>query len=476
MADTVRVTLESDRLPVTPGQAASLGVRIYNAARIVDELVVVAVGLDESWVRTTPPSISLLPDSEGTVRVNITIPRDAPLAVGDQLIGIKVTSVGTSGASRVEELTLDIAPIRDAAIIADPQLVRGGRSSDFRVRVDNRGNQPLALELEGQDAEAVVKFDFTPPLLDVPPRASATARLKAVAPRALTGNEVQRALTINARGNGTDLLARVTFAQKPWLTRGVLMLVPLLLALAVAGVALGMRGGDGESAEPGTTTSTEGATTTSISTSVLLVKRWEHAIELKRAQVSYYLRPSAQGKIDAKATWTAPPTNLRAETRTVGAGPPPATKAGKSPLTVPEATVSQAAADTGGPWRVSVSDESSPPPAGGVLPAPTKGNTEISYPGGSGKGPFPFELSFARGTSVSIVVLGGPGTVSATTDLGGQVTMRLYRAGEANPLKDVTGGSLTHEVTKSQFDSGRTWWVQATSSTVGTASMKIEHR
>lgn len=475
----MRVTIGTDRLPVTPGQAASLEVRIYNAARIVDELVVVAVGLDESWVQTTPPSVSLLPDSEGTVRVIFTIPRDAPLPPGDQLIGIKVTSVGTSGASRVEELTLDIATIRDAAMVAEPQLVRGGRSSEFRVRVDNRGNQPLALELEGQDAEAAVQFHFTPPRLDVPPRASATSRLKAVAHRALTGNEVQRALTVSARGSGLELSARMTFAQKPWLTRGVLMLVPLLIALVVAGAALSQRGGNGESAEPGTTTSIEGATTTSpssTSTSIVAVKRWDHAIELKRAQVSHYLRPPTQGKIEAKATWMAPPANLRAEVRPVGVVPPPASKTGKSPLTAPAATVSQAAVSAGETWRVSVTDESNAPPAGGLLPAPIKGNTAISYPGGSGKGPFPFELSFARGTAVSILVLGGPGTVSATTDLGGQVTMRLYRAGEANPLKEANGGSLSHEVTRSQFDAGRTWWVQVSSSTVGSASIRVEYR
>ena len=468
MADTVRVIIDTGRLPVTPGKSASLEVRIYNAARIVDELVVVPVGLDESWVQTEPTSVSLLPDTEGRVRVTVALPRDAPLPAGEHLVGIKVSSIGSSGASRVEELVLDVAPIHQSTISIEPQLVRGGRSADFRVRVENQGNQPLILELAGQDPEGVVRFGFAPPRLEVQPRADAVSRLSAAAPRALTGNEVQRALTVAARGGGTELMTRATFAQRPWLSRGLLKLIPLLVALAVGGVALAVTSGGDDSGEAAETTSSTGSSTTT----TLGIKQWDHEIDLKRGQVSFYIRPRA-GEIKTKTSWKSPPTNLRAEV--TGPSSPAASKAGKSELTTPAMKVTQAALATGDTWRVRVADESNPPPAMGVLPVPTKGETEITYAGGSGKGPFPFELSFARGRAMSVVVLSSPGTVSATTDVTGQVTMRLYRVGESDPVKEVSGTSLSHNVTKSQYDDGRTWWVEVISATVGTASMEIEH-
>lgn len=497
MATTVRISIDADHLEATPDNPVSLQVRIYNAARIVDEFVVSVVGLDASWVATDPPSLSLLPDSEGTVRVTMTIPRDAPLPAGERVIGIKVTSIGSSGSSRVEELRLDVAAVSESGLVAEPQLVRGGRSSHFRLEVDNRGNHPLSLELEGQDPESVVRFRFAPPQLEIPPHELGFAQMKASAPRALTGSDVQRALTVHARGGETALSAQVTFAQKPWLSRGLLMALPVLLLLA--GLAVGVACGTGNcpgggAAEPA---AAEGAAEEAAAEEAAgeasgaaeasepgegggasetdepeppgpEPQFWTHEFELSPGTNSYYLRLGEAGTVEGDADWE--PLG-RVLVMRIGVPVGPVSSNGAAGSVDHQQDVPGVAELA----VVSLVDTAAHIENGPGLEA--DGGISIGYPSIFGDSQFEhdFELDAGTGSVISVIPLQGPGKITVTATGDEDIILRLYGPAKQNAYAvTVPGVPLQYTVDADEWDEGDIWWVEMISSAPGGTEGSIE--
>jgi hypothetical protein len=236
-----RVTVAPERVTVRPGENTEVEVTVQNTGKSVEHFDASIVGLpgDEHY-ECRPPTVKLRPGETGTVLVNLGVPeRPAPDA-GLYTLGVLIRSPYQRHVSRCEELRLDVQPAPGISIEAQPEVVNGGPTASYGLRLANDGNTALDITLQGSDPEGRVAFYFRPRSVRVAPNASAPAELTVRAPAPWSGQEARRTLTIKATA-GTDLSAErhVTFVQKPRIPRGPVRFIGIATAVAIlAGATL----------------------------------------------------------------------------------------------------------------------------------------------------------------------------------------------------------------------------------------------
>lgn len=235
MSDVLRIGVEPESVEVTPGGApVVVKVRVFNGTAIIDEFHVSAIGVGQ-WLSAAPASVRLFPDKEDSVDLTLAIPPGQFVPAGARTVGIQVTSASNPALVETRQIQVTVGAVAaEVTLTVQPQIVRGGKRAELAATVQNAGNTPLAIALTGQDAEGVVRFDFTPPRLDIPPGGQASARVVARAPRAFFGTETQRQLTIRGEGGATPLVANATFLQAPAFTTGSLRWLRTLVTLLAA--------------------------------------------------------------------------------------------------------------------------------------------------------------------------------------------------------------------------------------------------
>jgi PASTA domain len=241
MPRTVGIVVEPGQLQVEPGSTGRLSVRVVNRSQVVDQFVVVVLGLDERMT-PQPQRLGLFPEQEATATFDLAVPAEQPPPAGPRVIGIRVTSQDDPRLSRVEEVQLTIGAAPAASIKVQPTRIRGGRTGRFSVQVSNDGNVPVQVALRGEDDAEEVQFQFDPPVVDVPPGSAVETYGKARAHRPFSGPETQRPITVYGEGGPVPLAARATFAQRSFVGSRVLQAVLALVALlAVLAVVLATR-------------------------------------------------------------------------------------------------------------------------------------------------------------------------------------------------------------------------------------------
>jgi hypothetical protein len=262
MPRSVNVVVEPGHLEIAPGATGQLRVRIVNRTPVVDQFVVVVLGVDERMA-PQPQRIGLFPDQEGTVQLDLTVPAERPPFAGQRVVAVRVTSQDDPRLSRVEEFSLAIGPAAAASMRVQPPRIKGGSSGRFAVVLSNEGNVPMRLALRGEDEAEEVTFSFDPPLVELPPGATVQTRGRARAPRPFSGPETQRPLIVYAEGGPVPLAARATFAQRSAVGSRLLRAAALLGILAIAlGIFLSTRHGSPQSSAKDGPVDTPSASTT----------------------------------------------------------------------------------------------------------------------------------------------------------------------------------------------------------------------
>ena len=81
----------------------------------------------------------------------------------------------------------------------------------FTVHLDNRGaNHPRRVTFSGSDDEGVVRFEFDPAVVEVPPDGGAAVQVRVMAPPPAGGERSDRSLTVRAIDDGTEAPRRRT--------------------------------------------------------------------------------------------------------------------------------------------------------------------------------------------------------------------------------------------------------------------------
>lgn len=233
----MRLEVMPRHLDVAPGEPVALEVEVYNTSDVIDGFVVSLVGVTGQPFTATPPVLSLFPGTDGVLTVAFVLPAGFP--AGPHTIGVKVASTTDPEDTRVEEVGLDVAAVRDARLAIDPQSVTGGGKAVFVVSLENAGNVAVDAPLAAADAERHLAFAFVPGALTVAPGEKQMAQASAAGRRPFFGSPVPRPFTVTASDPGGPPLEVVgSFVQKPLLPRGILTLLSVLAAVALWGLVL----------------------------------------------------------------------------------------------------------------------------------------------------------------------------------------------------------------------------------------------
>jgi hypothetical protein len=161
------VRLPAPVADVEPGASVSLELTVRNTGTVVDQFSFEVLGGAAGWATFDPPTVSLFPEAEETVRVTFSPPRATDTASGAIPFGIRVESREDPEGSVVEEGTLNVAEFSEVVAEVTPHATRVWLRGRSQVAVDNRSNISYRAELSGSDTDSAFDYSFRPPLMDV---------------------------------------------------------------------------------------------------------------------------------------------------------------------------------------------------------------------------------------------------------------------------------------------------------------------
>jgi hypothetical protein len=231
------VTLGATVVQVEPGGEAALEVRLRNTGVVVDEFTIDVLGDAAAWAAAEPPTLSLFPGADGTVRIAFRPPRSAAIAAGSLPFGVRIQAREDPEGTTVEEGTVEILGFYEPFAELVPRTSRGSRGASHDVAIDNRGNTRLNADLEATDEDRLLRFDIDPPGIVIEPGMAAFAKLK-VKPtkRFWRGSPKTRPFQLHVTPEGTmPLTLDGAMLQEPvlppWFVRALMALILLLVAL-----------------------------------------------------------------------------------------------------------------------------------------------------------------------------------------------------------------------------------------------------
>jgi hypothetical protein len=214
---SVRVSLDPLAAEVVPGgDEVSIAVHIYNISPIVDAYRVWTPD-PPGWLTTSSTEVRLLPNGNELTALTLRIPVGTLVPAGRSRLLIRVQSVAHPEVIVEEFLDLTVPAIRTPLVLLlEPSIVRvkNDEAGRLRVSIDNSdGNQARRVTLSGRDAEGVVRFFFSPGVIEVPAGGTAGAGVRVEGPRPDPGEQATRQLTVIAADGQSEVEAAATFIQ-----------------------------------------------------------------------------------------------------------------------------------------------------------------------------------------------------------------------------------------------------------------------
>lgn len=241
MVADVRLDVEPRRLLAAPGAPVVLWASITNTSPLIAGYAIRVLGADPSWVEVEDVAPRLFPDETVAVAITVSLPEGVP--AGDRRIAVQVRDLTDASAIAVEDVVLDVPPVPRTNVVLDPPTVTAGPRADFSVLVHNDGNTFQRGRVQARDPAALTTFTFEPAEFSLPPGERAALAMRATARRPWVGDPVLRPFELRLDGpsappEDAPPAAAGVFVQKPRLSRGLLGLLGLLLAVSVFAVVI----------------------------------------------------------------------------------------------------------------------------------------------------------------------------------------------------------------------------------------------
>ncbi len=152
---SAHLALERRAVQVRPGDEVAVEVTVTNTGTVVDAISLDVVGVPADWARVDPPQLRLLPGRRGVARLVLSPPRSSTTTPGEVVLGLRARCQEAVGTDRVEEALLDVLPFVDieAELVPRSRTARGLRRASYVVAVDNLGNAPVTVTLDGIDPD-----------------------------------------------------------------------------------------------------------------------------------------------------------------------------------------------------------------------------------------------------------------------------------------------------------------------------------
>jgi len=202
-------------LDVEPGERVSTSFLARNAGPRVDHFETMVEGVPSEWVQDRPPVVQLLPNDQRELTVTFAPPKSPGSKAGSYPTAIRIQS--QADPTQITEIrgTLRVLPYYDWDMDLQPRKKSGVSGSTFEVRLANRGNAELDVQLGASDPEAGCQYTFAPRRTVVPPGAQQAVDLS-VQPRVPLPTEMTRTylFTVTARAQAAPVPVRE--AQGQW--------------------------------------------------------------------------------------------------------------------------------------------------------------------------------------------------------------------------------------------------------------------
>jgi hypothetical protein len=176
-------TLLERSVAVEPGGEAAVRVRVRNAGPVVDQFGLQVLGAAAGWATVEPPSLSLFPGAEEVATIRFRPPRASTVVAGDVPFGVRVVSHEDPDAAVVEEGTLGVGAFFRTVADLVPRNSRGSRSAAHELAIDNHGNVPIEVAVQGADPDGALGFGFRPPSQVIAPGRAGFVRVRVAAKR-----------------------------------------------------------------------------------------------------------------------------------------------------------------------------------------------------------------------------------------------------------------------------------------------------
>lgn len=215
--DAPAVTVATPEVTISSDAPAHVELAIENASTIVDGYVVEPVD-PPPWLDLEHPDLHLMPGEERTVALSLAM-RPGALVVAQRVMLTFIVASQDDRKRSTEARVLATVPPQGPrlALEARPTLIRLEDSGEgsFLLRLDNRAaNYPQTVELSGSDSESVVRFAFTPNVVEVPAGSMVEAAVTFAAPQPAAGQQLNRQLTIAATNDEGPITTIVTLVQR----------------------------------------------------------------------------------------------------------------------------------------------------------------------------------------------------------------------------------------------------------------------
>jgi hypothetical protein len=232
----VRVDVNPRRLSAFPGEPAAVTISVANTSTVITGHRIRVLGVDPRWVRLDLEELSLFPDTTGVARLEVTFPPGIP--AGPRTLSVEITELTPPFDVMVIPIELAVPAELGIKAALDPVSITGGRTASVAAVVENTGNAVTDVSLAGSDEEAAIAFEFTPASPTVAPGEQAIASVRLRAHRPWFGSPKVRPFTVEAGPAGAPAVAFGAWVQRPWLSRGALALIGLVVAATVFAAVL----------------------------------------------------------------------------------------------------------------------------------------------------------------------------------------------------------------------------------------------
>ncbi|HET9061264.1 MAG TPA: carboxypeptidase-like regulatory domain-containing protein [Acidimicrobiales bacterium] len=216
-----------------PGNPVVFTIQVFNTEPLISGHKLRVLGADSEWAGIDQPELSLFPGTTGVSVLSVNFPKGSP--AGARRLSVEVRELTEPYDVAVVDLTIEVPAQPSVSLKLDPVSVNAGRKASIAAVVANTGNVTQEVALQGVDDEGHVEFVFAPGKFQLVPAESRAVVVSVRARRPLAGSPKVRPFTIESNGTAqmevpVQAKAFGSFVQRPWLSRGQLALVGLLLA------------------------------------------------------------------------------------------------------------------------------------------------------------------------------------------------------------------------------------------------------
>ena len=159
-SERIHITVDQERLTLTPGQPTVVRAVLTNLGSIVDHVAVVVEGVPPEWVTGPQQETQLNPGAQASVALNVLVlgPRGISRGIIRSRCGAR--SRDSPAESAVTDAQWTVLPFTAGSLTIEP-IRRGGRTgARFELGLKNDGNVPELFTLSGQDDEQLLRYGF----------------------------------------------------------------------------------------------------------------------------------------------------------------------------------------------------------------------------------------------------------------------------------------------------------------------------